>query len=122
MKKIMLLIVTLIGIISWQACQYEWVEPAKTVVPEVVSYSADIQPIFNQACVGCHSTGGINPDLTPANSYADLFANNLIDTVNPDQSILYLKIAEGGSMAKYAPPGDPDEIILKWIKEGALNN
>ena len=56
-----------------------------TVIPEVVSFSADIQPIFNEGCnnAGCHATGGIAPDLTPANAYADLFAKNLIDLVNP---------------------------------------
>jgi hypothetical protein len=85
----------------------------------------DIQPIFNDGgcdVSGCHSAGGIPPDLTPANSYADLFAHGLIDLAVPGNSILYEKIAVGGSMFKYAPPGDPDDIILKWIQEGALNN
>jgi hypothetical protein len=124
MKKIILLIVTLIGIVAWQSCQYEWVEPVKTVIPEVVSFSADIQPIFNEGCnnAGCHAPGGTAPDLTPANAYADLFAMSLVDTVNPEKSILYLKLAEGGSMKKYAPSGDPDDLILEWIKQGAPNN
>jgi hypothetical protein len=71
---------------------------------------------------GCHAAGGIAPDLSPGNSYNDLYAHNLIDLVNPEKSELYLKVATGGSMAKYAPPGDPDDLILKWIKEGGLNN
>jgi hypothetical protein len=123
MKKIILLIVTLIGMAAWQSCQYEWVEPVKTVVPEVVSFSANIQPIFNQSCniSGCHSTGGTAPDLTPANAYADLFSMNLIDLATPANSKLYTKVATGGAMNKYSQPGDP-EIILKWIQEGALNN
>jgi hypothetical protein len=124
MKKIIILIVTLIGMAAWQSCQYEWVEPTKTVIPEVVSFSADILPIFDGNCdvAGCHAPGGTAPDLTPANAYADLFAMNLIDLVNPGSSILYLKLAQGGSMKKYAPSGDPDDIILKWIQEGAPNN
>jgi hypothetical protein len=124
MKKIILLIVTLIGLISWQSCQYEWVEPVKTVIPEVVSFSVDIQPIFDQDCnnAGCHAPGGTSPDLTPGNAYADLFAENLINLDQPQQSILYLKLAEGGSMKKYVTSGDPDDIILKWIEQGALDN
>jgi hypothetical protein len=124
MKKIILLIVTLVGIIAWQSCQYEWVDPVDPVIPDVVSFAADIQPIFNDGCnnAGCHSTGGVAPDLSPSKAYADLIAMNLIDVADPEKSILYLEIATGGSMAKYAPPGDPDDIILKWIKEGALNN
>lgn len=123
MKKFILLIVTLIGIASWQSCQYEWVDPVDVIVPDVVSYAVDIQPIFDQGCnnSGCHSTGGIAPDLTPANSYADLFAEGLINTATPETSKLYTKCNTGGSMNKYTQPGDP-EIILKWIQEGAVNN
>jgi len=123
MKKLILLIVTLIGITTWQSCQYEWVDPVDVVVPDVVSFSVDIQPIFDRSCnnAGCHSTGGTAPDLKPSNAYADLFAKDLIDLATPENSILYKKCATGGSMNKHTQPGDP-EIILKWIEEGALNN
>jgi len=123
MKKIMFLIVTMIGITSWQSCQYEWVDPVNVIVPEVVSFSVDIQPIFDQSCnnAGCHSAGGTAPDLSPGNAYADLFSENLIDLTTPANSKLYTKVATGGSMNKHVQPGDP-EIILKWIEEGALNN
>jgi hypothetical protein len=125
MKKFILLIIALMGILAWQSCQYEWLDPVDYVPPppgDTTSFSQDIIPIFTEGCVSCHTTGGIPPDLTPANAYADLFAKNMIDVVNPEKSILYIEVATGGSMAKYAPPGDPDDIILTWIKEGALNN
>lgn len=123
MKKFILLIIALIGITAWQSCQYEWLDPVDVFVPDVVSFSVDIQPIFDQSCnnAGCHSTGGTAPDLKPSNAYADLFAKDLIDLAIPGNSKLYKKIAAGGSMNKYTQPGDP-EIILKWIEEGALNN
>jgi hypothetical protein len=123
MKKFILLIVTLIGLTAWQSCQYEWVDPVDVVVPNVVSFAVDIQPIFDQGCnnAGCHSTGGTAPDLTPTNAYADLFAEDLINLVTPESSTLYTKIATGGNMNKYSQPGD-SEIILKWIQDGALNN
>lgn len=126
MKKFILLIVTLVGIISWQSCQYDYFDPVDYVPPppgDSTSFSLKVIPIFNESCnsSGCHSAGGIRPDLTPANAYADLFARNQIDTVTPENSELYIKCATGGSMNKYTKAGDPD-IILQWIVEGAKNN
>jgi len=123
MKKLILLIITLISITAWQSCQYDWLDPIDPDIPDVVSFSTNIQPIFDRSCnnAGCHATGGTAPDLTPANAYADLFAEDQIDLTTPENSILYKKCASGGSMNKFTMPGDP-EIILKWIQEGALNN
>ena len=124
MKKFILLIIALLGIMAWQSCQYEWLDPVDYVPPppgDTLSYSGDIQPIFDRGCTSCHSTGGVPPDLTPANSYAQLFSNNLIDVTTPHNSILYIEVAEGGSMNKYTQPGDAD-MIEDWIGKGALNN
>jgi hypothetical protein len=123
MKKSILLIISLLAVMGWQSCQYDWVDPIDPVIPDVVSFSADIIPIFNRSCnnVGCHAAGGVAPDLSPANAWADLFAEEQIDLAVPENSILYKKCATGGSMAKYTQAGDA-EIILKWIQEGALNN
>jgi hypothetical protein len=123
MKKFILLIVTFLGIMSWQSCQYDWIDPIDPDIPEVVSFSADIQPIFDRSCnnAGCHATGGTAPDLTQGKAYNDLIARNQIDLATPENSTLYKKCAAGGSMAKYTKPGDAD-LILKWIQDGALNN
>ena len=123
MKKHILLIIIAVGIAFLQSCQYEWVDPIDPDIPEVVSFSVDIQPIFDRSCnnAGCHSTGGVAPDLTAGLAYNDLFAENMIDLTTPENSRLYTKCVAGGSMNKYTQVGDP-EIILKWIQEGALNN
>jgi len=125
MKKFILLIVTFIGIVSWQACQYEWYDPVNPDIPDVVSFSADIMPIFNESCnlAGCHAPGGTKPDLTPppANAYNNIIGMNMVDTATPENSVLYKKVASGGSMDKYSKPGNP-ELILKWIQDGAQNN
>jgi hypothetical protein len=125
MKKLILLIVALAGIMAWQSCQYEWYDPVDPPVIEpgdTTSFSLEIIPIFNRNCnASCHATGAIPPDLTPANAYADLFAKNQIDLVTPENSILYTKCAPGGSMNEYCLPGDWN-LILQWIKEGAKNN
>jgi hypothetical protein len=123
MKKSILLIFTLVGIIYLQSCQYAWLEePPAPPLPDTVSYSADIQPIWDKSCnkSGCHAPGGFSPDLTEANSYSQLWADELVDTAMPASSVIYQKIADG-SMKFYAKPGDA-ELVLKWIEDGALNN
>jgi hypothetical protein len=124
MKKTILLIFITIGIISLQSCTYDWVEEEPdTPITEPLSYTADIQPIFNLSCngSGCHSKGGFDPDLSPENSYNDLFAENLIDLNFPEKSGIYLSVAKGGSMVNFAKSGDDDKI-LAWIQQGALDN
>lgn len=90
---------------------------------EDVSFSENIIPYFETSCAyaGCHNTGGIPPDLTEEFAYASLNAGGYIDTDNPAQSLLYTKIAEGGSMERYSTPQDT-QMVLQWIEEGAENN
>jgi len=124
MKKTLLILAIFTSLMAWQSCQYEWLDPVDYVPPppgDTTSFSLEVVPVFTASCTSCHSTGGISPDLTPANAYADLFAEDLIDVAIPENSILYIKMATGGSMNKYTKVGDP-ELVLQWIKEGALNN
>lgn len=123
MKKTIVLIFTMISLASMQSCQYEWLDPIDPDLPDIVSYSANIQPIWDRSCnnAACHAKGGFSPDLTAADSYNALFADNLINIDAPASSRLYTKCAPGGSMYKYCMPGDP-EMILLWISQGALNN
>lgn len=108
-------------LVFMSACEYD-----KPVIAEIegeVSFSEDIIPYFNASCnyAGCHNTGGVSPDLTPENAYADLFDKNQIDLDNPEQSSLYTKIAPGGSMANYSTPNET-AMVLAWIEAGAENN
>ncbi|MBW6460140.1 MAG: hypothetical protein K0B08_06155 [Bacteroidales bacterium] len=124
MKNITLLAICFLSVLTWQSCQYDWIDPIEPDIPEVVSFSGDIIPIFNNRncnSSSCHAAGAVPPDLTPANAYNDLFARNHINLATPENSKLYTKCAPGGSMNKYCQPGDW-EIMLKWIREGALNN
>jgi mono/diheme cytochrome c family protein len=121
MKKTLIILSMFLSLMAWQACEYEWIEVDKPVVPDVLSYATDIQPRFDNGCISCHAPGGPAPDLTAGNSYNDLFAKNLIDTVAPDQSVLYMEVVKGGGMYTFAAPDDA-EFILKWIEQGAKNN
>jgi len=112
----------LLILLLWSACTSD------TLVPSVgpqgpVSFANDIQPVFDQGCnkSGCHFTGMVTPDLTSGHSYNSLFSNNLIDTLHPDQSVLYKQVAPGGNMSSYCTQTQA-QYILAWIEQGAKNN
>ncbi len=128
MKKITIFLFAVLGILAWQSCSYDWIEPEKPVVPTVVSFKDNIQPIFDADCISCHKTGGEAPDLSFGVAYNDLWSAGMIDTAAPANSVLYKKVEPqsgttvAGSMNKYITnPNDP-ALILQWIEEGAKNN
>ena len=97
-------------------------------LPAVVSFSANIVPVFNNFCIssGCHaaSSPAAGLDLTSASAYGSLMAKHETYTVNPSGSNLYIEISNG-EMPK--PPAANlssynQQLILKWITQGANNN
>ena len=104
------------------SCKSDIIEPTKPDIPDQVSFSANVIPIFDLSCnnSGCHAPGGKSPDLSAGVAYDNLNLYGLVDVDNPSGSGIYTKITTG-SMATYAKPGDA-EIILKWIEQGAENN
>ena len=118
--RYMMMVLALAAI--FQACEYEWIEPEDAEIPDAISYSNNIQPIFNRSCntSGCHTSGGPDPDLSPDNSYNALLTGEYVDVNNPEGSSLYTSV-KFGSMQVYAQPEDA-AYILKWIEQGALNN
>jgi hypothetical protein len=120
-KSGILLMITLCS--SMLACTYDTITPKEVEVPENVSFNADVIPIFDDDCnsSGCHTSGGIPPDLTPDNAYISLTFFGYVDTDFPEESELYKKIIPSGSMGEYATDQDR-AIILKWIEQGALDN
>ncbi|MBK9992747.1 MAG: hypothetical protein IPP01_01845 [Saprospiraceae bacterium] len=71
----------------------------KTVIEEAaevtrtVSFSKDIVPIFNKSCntSGCHSSGGLKPDLSASNAYNVLTSGSYYSKSKPSSSFLYQK-------------------------------
>jgi hypothetical protein len=126
-KLLIILIFLSVAIVS---CTDDAVKPA--VLPastKTILLSADIQPVFTTNCVGCHSTGGIAPDLDTTLSYNALTTGNYISTSSPSSSILYQEIISGGGMNKHVtsptPPIQASTFIsnvLTWIQQGAKNN
>ena len=87
-----------------------------------ISYSQQIQPIWNDNCVACHKAGtGVPLDLEEAVSYDNIIDGDYVNLDDPSASVLYVKIVPGQSMAQYANDNQR-ALVLKWIEQGALNN
>lgn len=87
-----------------------------------ISYSQDIQPIWNDNCVSCHQSGtGVPLDLEANVSYNNIISEGYVNLDDPSASILYVKIFPGQSMEQYATDNQR-AVVLKWIEQGALNN
>jgi hypothetical protein len=106
------------------SCTKDYYEPPDAL-PENVSFSNDVIPIFNSNCISCHNGGSTSPDLTEGNAYSELTSDDdLAKPGAPKDSELYQRIIGEGSIM---PPGgalsqNDINIIYVWIKEGALNN
>lgn len=113
--------------VSFYACTYDiHLTPDDPIVTGDVSFSTDILPIFNQSCnnAGCHNTGGIPPDLSPANAYTALQNGNYISVSAPESSELYLWMRgeKSAPMPLSGPNANYNATVLAWIKQGAKNN
>ena len=119
MKKIFYLLfaAVLTGILLFGSCEKVVFPPVEIELPDTVSYSLDIQPIWDNKCVNCHD-GGRDPDLRPENSYASL-SGGYINVDEPEESELMKKLY--GSHDSRATDAEK-QLILAWIDEGAKNN
>ena len=101
----------------------------KTVIDDnTISFSKNIQPIFNKSCsnLGCHSgnnpPGGLNLENTK--SLNSLKGGGYINLGDPKSSIVYASMTS--NTAPMPTSGKLDtcttKLVLKWIQQGAKNN
>jgi len=125
-----LLIILLVSI-TLHSCAVDegpFVDPTCEPDNMVISYSIDIQAIFNSNCVACHTESHPKLNLLTCCSYAELTATGFsapyINTSTPTASKLYKHLV--GELLIMPPSGKlPDhqvDKVLKWIEQGALNN
>ncbi|MCK4852671.1 MAG: hypothetical protein KAT31_00380 [Bacteroidales bacterium] len=107
----------LTGILLFGSCEKVVYPPPE--IPDTVSYSLDIQPIWDNKCVSCHN-GGRDPDLRPENSYASLMDGEYINVDEPGESKLMKKLDSSPHDARATKA--EKQLILVWIEEGAKNN
>lgn len=105
------------------SCYYDVVSDDSD--PEgVISFSQDIQPIFDSHCISCHPSISPNPDLTEGNSYNSINNGIYIIPEEPETSLLYQRmLGNPGIMPPSGRLSDPDIALVRvWIEQGALNN
>jgi hypothetical protein len=93
-----------------------------------VSYRADVQPIFDRSCTGCHPASYPYLDLRPGRSYAQLvhvpaatnpaFARVLPG--RPDLSYLLIHPPDPSNAALLTPADR--RLIARWIAAGARDD
>ena len=90
-----------------------------------VSFSIDIQPIFNTYCIVCHGTNG-GLTLTSDVSWTELISAERVIPGDHENSLLWKRLVPiGGSlMPQGGPPIDQvkQDLIALWIDQGALDN
>jgi hypothetical protein len=108
-------------------CEWEDMAPDEALPDNVpVSFSKDVMPVFNKSCntSSCHGAGANYPDLSANNAYTVLLGSDLIDTIAPENSELYLRMI---NTSRPMPPSGvlskkETSFILNWIKQKAQNN
>jgi hypothetical protein len=95
-------------------------------ITRTVSFTQDIVPMFNKSCntSGCHTAGGIKPDLTVVNAYTALTNGGYFNTTAAESSLLYQWMTgkKGTPMPTSGVNKDYNALVLAWIKQGAKNN
>ena len=103
--------------------------PTPTTAPSAggaVSYSRDVQPIFNQVCVKCHGGEETKEGLS-LKSYAEVMAGSNNGTVVTPGDVVNSFLIEqvvNGEMPKRGPKLLPAQIrtLSDWVAAGAPNN
>lgn len=119
MRRLMIILTGSLIMILSGCTKYEIPKPeCPEDLPTNVSFSSDIQPIFDQNCVSCHS-GAQSPDLSPGWSYDELIDGGYVDTDFPCSSLLYETLlgSHDGRTSE-----DETLTILGWMDEGAEDN
>lgn len=93
--------------------------------PQNVSFSGDVIPILSKNCAlsGCHdAVPAHKPALTSDKAFGSLTTGGYINTLVPDQSVIY-KAVKSGAMPSSGPLKSSDiQKIYDWIRTGAPNN
>ena len=94
-----------------------------TIVGDTVSFSQDVWPIINMACVGCHNSLNANAGII-LDSYDNIVS--VSNTERNNYSLLLGVIKYQDGFANMPPPMQLDvgQIgkIEKWVEEGKKNN
>lgn len=91
-------------------------------LPENISYSTEVQPIFTTNCISCHSSS-LSPDLRAGYSY-DALVPDYVIAGDPEASKLFQNLPGIGHPIDVGFVLGAEDIayIYAWIDQGAKNN
>src|SRR4249920_1144017 len=100
MKRTLIVAISTLALITLAGCYKDVTSPGQdpNAPPQNVSYSGDIQPIFDANCTtsGCHDEKpSHNPSLVPSKSYTALMSGGFVNTVVPTDSKIYTEVKSG---------------------------
>jgi hypothetical protein len=130
MKKRSLFLILVLFALAISSCKYNFILPIPEEVPndtipvgQPVSYANQIQPIFTNKCIDCHSqTGKQKPYLTVGDSYNQIFPAH-VNLSKPEESDIYAFPSPTTSKHSWKKYNSSEaNLVLTWIKEGAKNN
>jgi len=122
--KLIIFLATILLVSLVTGCYYDIVlPPDPNAPPQDVSFSGDLQPIFNASCnsSSCHG-GAHNPNLSPDKAYNSLISGGFVNTAIPTESIIYKSLNSGAMPPTGKLPSAQIQMVLDWIKIGAPNN
>jgi hypothetical protein len=109
----------LFGLFLFESCEkHSYL--VETVNPgDSISLKTDVQPVFTDKCIGCHTgSGTAKLDLRAGKSYASLLNRGFITP--PDSTCtLFVTIYRGHNATLL---DNEKQKILIWVIQGAKNN
>jgi hypothetical protein len=107
---------TLLGSLMTYSCTKDKVTVLTPLdCPDTISFSAQVLPLIQSNCTGCHNVGNGTGYLLTNHSNISASANAILGSMHADG---YQLMPQGG-------PALPDSLILKvacWIDQGKKNN
>ena len=113
-KNIVLLFICTAFLVSCTTRTYEEISESESSASP--TYTANVGPVIQANCVGCHSEGGRFPTLQTYDQVKDATQNgNLICRIDQTQSCGSVMPRSG------AMPRQTIDMIILWQKEGYKN-
>ncbi len=123
MNRIMRVAGVLCILFALNSCYWDNPPEPTPIDPSLISFNTHVMPIFNESCnmSGCHDDTHA-PDLREENAWQAIHSGGYVNLTFPEESGLYKSVVNGGMPPVGSLSETEKEVILAWIKKGALND
>ncbi|HNQ13719.1 MAG TPA: hypothetical protein PKH65_06005 [Bacteroidia bacterium] len=130
MKRFLILVVVVMNVIGCTKDSGPYIILPQDSSFVAISFSNDIQPLFDNKCVSCHDANHPFLDLSSGQAYNELMTSGAnapyVDVNDVENSHLIERLI--GTEWPIMPPAPPFvdndgiDTVRMWISQGALNN